>query len=415
MLTRSARAKREDLEQAGPMHAAKRRRISKKSLAFELRLAQWGEKCIAFQSSGKKWGPRQACCPASLFLWQEPANQQARPCVELLSQEELSELQDFYRKNPNHAFFNTDSTAGCVPERGEKPAEPPSRAGPRAEEGQIVTKFFRSLERQSGIQKIYWQRATASWRVRWEVSGKQKNLTFPISKHMKLGLVEAEAVEAALDEAKAFREELVRQGKLRPLTAKASGSRLRGVVYNKRRGRYHVQLRDPSTSKKVYGGVFKVKEEAEAKARELARELGLQEVVVPVKPLSELLHFEPLGPQKGIKWNRCEQGWHAQCGVRNQQAHDVSPQGFLGEGGGEVLEAGRGLAQAEGEGEGALQSRNLGKLFVSFVSAELDFAETRMSHLRTVLLQTGILLRGLPPLLQLPICCVCCLIKPYKP
>ena len=58
-----------------------------------------------------------------------------------------------------------------------------------------------------------------------------------------------------------------------------------------------------------------MKEEAEAKARELAKGLGLQEEVVPVKPLSELPLFEPLEPRKRINWNRGEQAWHACCAV----------------------------------------------------------------------------------------------------
>ena len=75
--------------------------------------------------------------------------------------------------------------------------------------------------------------------------------------------------------------------------------------------------------------MFTLKEEAEARARELAKELGLQEEVVAVKPLSELAHFEPLGPQKGIKWSRGEQAWHAQCNVSGSNRHmRFRPQDF---------------------------------------------------------------------------------------
>ncbi|CAE7906975.1 unnamed protein product, partial [Symbiodinium necroappetens] len=212
-------------------------------------------------------------------------------------------------------------SVGSVPEPGEpKSSEPSSRAEPRAEQSQVVTKKFRGLERQSGIQGICWNRLMALWRVSWQEGGKRRLCQFPISKHMKLGLSEAEAVEASLEEAKAFREELVRQGKLKPpkpITGKASGSMVRGIKYDKNNGTYRVQMTDPSTKKLVHGGMFKVKEEAEARARELARELGVESEggVVPVKPLSEIPHFEPLGPQPGIKWNRGEQAWHAQCNV----------------------------------------------------------------------------------------------------
>ena len=101
----------------------------------------------------------------------------------------------------------------------------------------------------------------------------------------------------------------MRLGKLKPpkpITENAFGSTVKGVFYNKQTKTWRVQVRDPATNnvKKVGGGFFKVKEAAEARARELAKELGRQEEVVPVKPLSELPHFEPLRPEKGIKWSQ---------------------------------------------------------------------------------------------------------------
>ena len=214
---------------------------------------------------------------------------------------------------------------GSVPEPGEpKPSEPSCRAEPRAEGDRVVTRSWRGLERQSGIQGIIWKREKACWRVQWRVAGKQNQLHFPIAKHMKLGLTEAEASEASLLEAKAFREELVRLGKLKPpkhITEKASGSMVRGIVHNKITGTYQVRITDPSTNKKVHGGMFKVKEEAEARARELAKEFGLESEcgVVPVKPLSEIPHFEPFGPEQGIKWSLGEQAWRATCKIASKQ------------------------------------------------------------------------------------------------
>ncbi|CAE7194319.1 unnamed protein product, partial [Symbiodinium sp. CCMP2456] len=247
---------------------------------------------------------------------------------------------------------------GSVPE----PDEPSSRAEPRAEEGQVVTKKFRGLERQSGIQGIYWNRLMALWRVSWQEGGKRQIRQFPISKHMKLGLSEAGASEAALEEAKAFRKELVRQGKLKPpkpVTEKASGSTVRGLAYNKSKGTFQVQITDPSTNKRVHGGMFKVKEEAEARARELAQELGLQEELVPVKPLSEIPHFEPLGPEKGINWRTSAQGWRAQCTVDGKHRElVVQPKDFSAK---EVEKAWKQAVawrkQQEKEKERAAQSR----------------------------------------------------------
>ncbi|CAE7922933.1 unnamed protein product [Symbiodinium necroappetens] len=251
---------------------------------------------------------------------------------------------------------------GSVPEPDETKSS--SRVEPRAEQGQVVAKNFRGLERQSGIQGISWRKDVACWCVSWQVSGKRQKRHFPISMHMKLGLCEAEAEAAALQEAKAFREELVRQGKLKPpkpVTEKASVSAVKGVFYNKQNRTWRVQIRDPATNnvKKVSGGFFKVKEEAEARARELAKELGQQEEVVPVKRLSELPHFEPLGPQKGIRWNLGEQAWQAACIVcRKKRNMRFRPKDFSAK---EVEKAWKQAVawrkQQEKERERAAQSR----------------------------------------------------------
>ncbi|CAE7219334.1 unnamed protein product [Symbiodinium sp. CCMP2592] len=410
--------KEEQAEQAGPIQDAKRRRISQKRSdksvpPFESRLAEWAEKCLAFQSSGKTWLPTKPCCPASPFLglagapWQGCVRDTATACVQLLGKEQFRELRDFYRENPHHALFHDSNserqpepTAGSRPQAHRsstgnqhraaecmkmwpwmrdlptrawagngwllvedgmmklsptgggsamqgleifesvgsvpEPGEPKPLESTRPEPGaQVVTRSFRGLERQSGIQGICWHRGKACWRVQWSDPSKPcQQRHFPISKHMKLGLSEAEALEAALQEAKAFREELVRLGKLKPpkpITEKAFSSTVRGIKYNRKNGTFRVEITDPSTKKKVHGGMFKVKEEAEARARDLAKELGKQDELVPVKPLSEIPHFEPLGPEKGVKWRRSVQGWRAQCAVNGKnlelvvQPKDFSP------------------------------------------------------------------------------------------
>ena len=172
---------------------------------------------------------------------------------------------------------------------------------------------FRGLERQSGVKNISWERQARSWRVSFQnqKAGKRKqlNFNFPISKHMKEGLAEDEAVAAALAEAKAHREELVRQGKLKP--PKPATSTVRGVRRTPA-GTFHVEIRNPRTKKQKYGGSFETLAEAEAKARKLAKKLGLHEEVVPVEPLSDLPRFEPLGPEK-VTWQLLSQAWYARC------------------------------------------------------------------------------------------------------
>ena len=238
--------KEEQAEQAGPIQDAKRRRISQKRSdtsvpPIESQLAEWAEKCLAFQSSGKTWLPTKPCCPASPFLglagapWQGCVRDKTTACVQLLGKEQFRELRDFYGENPHHVLFRDNTgpsserqpeptagsrpqahrsstgnqhraaecmkmwpwmrdlpmrawagngwllvedgmmklsptgggsamqgleifeSVGSVPEPGEqKPLESTSQVEPRAEGEQVVTKNFRGLERQSGIQGICW-------------------------------------------------------------------------------------------------------------------------------------------------------------------------------------------------------------------------------------------------------------------
>ena len=188
-------------------------------------------------------------------------------------------------------------SVGSVPEPGEqKPLESTSQVEPRAEGGQVVTKRFRGLERQSGVQNIQWKPDRAAWCVNHQEAGRNKQLHFPISKHMKLGLSEAEASEASLQEAKAFREELVRLGKLKPpkpITEKASGSMLRGIHYKTRTGVFQVRMTDPSTKQRVHGGMFILKEVGAAGGGG-AGEAALGDPALRASRTAEGDHVEPL-------------------------------------------------------------------------------------------------------------------------
>ena len=42
---------------------------------------------------------------------------------------------------------------------------------------------------------------------------------------------------------------------------------------------------------------------------------------LPVKKLSELQHFEPLGPQKGVTWSLGQQCWRAATYAKGKQKH----------------------------------------------------------------------------------------------
>ena len=201
-----------------------------------------------------------------------------------------------------------------------------SAVGEPESEDRVVEAAFRKrrLERQSGIRGINWDRLRMCWRVWWFEAGKRPQRSFPATNFLKQGLSEEEAVEAALQEVKAFRQELERQGKLQPpkLTSPAI-SPVRGVAHDKESGSWKVQLTDPSTKKRVHGGSFQTQEEAEAKAQEMGKKLGLsvESGLVPVRKFSELRRFEKLGPQKGVKWDIKEQCWHARCTIGLKHKH----------------------------------------------------------------------------------------------
>ncbi|CAE7253254.1 unnamed protein product [Symbiodinium sp. CCMP2456] len=138
------------------------------------------------------------------------------------------------------------------------------------------------LERQSGIQNINWSVGRRCWACQYfsnKKGMKCKNTIhyFPIAKFLEQGLGDEAAVDAALQEAKAYREELVRQGKLKPPKPKVyPDSMVRGVYFSQGQQKWKVQLYHPVRRKVVHGGYFCSQEKAEARARELASEFGVQ-------------------------------------------------------------------------------------------------------------------------------------------
>ena len=181
---------------------------------------------------------------------------------------------------------------------------------------------WNTVSKQSEVPNVYWQSHCWSWSVHFptidengEKSGHQQK-SFSVRRFMRDGLSEEDAEAAALDAAKTFREELVKQGILKePKPVDPSfTSEVPGVHWDKQRKKWQVQLRHTG-KKSIWGGCFTEKAEAEAKALELAKEHGLERRVKAVGKLSELPIFKPKVPYPGVKWNRFVQQWHAQCNV----------------------------------------------------------------------------------------------------
>ena len=159
---------------------------------------------------------------------------------------------------------------------------------------------------------------------------------------------------AALREAKAHREKLVRKGLLKPPEAlkpkQAKHSTVRGVYFSNGRQKWRTKLADPYTKKLTDGGGFVTQEEAESKARELAKELGNQGYRAQGGPGEASLGAEALraaGPPAGseVEPRRAVLARDIPNG-RQATVQAVQAQGLLGEGGEEGMEAGGYLAQA---------------------------------------------------------------------
>ena len=132
------------------------------------------------------------------------------------------------------------------------------------------------------------------------------------------GISEAQADAAALEAAKAFRAELVEKGILSEPKQKDPNftSEVPGVIWDKVKQKWAVQITPQGGGKKIYGGYFTEKAAAETKALELMEKAGLQRWVKPVATLAELPVFQPKVPYPGVNWSQAEQQWHVQCQVR---------------------------------------------------------------------------------------------------
>ena len=199
-------------------------------------------------------------------------------------------------------------------------------AGAMPQLAQTPSKIMRhNVAKQSGVPGVNWNSRNWTWGVRFpklDAKGKivgQTDRKFSIASFMKQGLAEDEADAAALEAAKAFRAELIRQGLVKEPKAKDPQftSDVVGVTWNKASKKWRVELRlkkrkAKEAQTKFHGGYFAEKAAAEAKALELAAVHGLQRSVTPVGRFEELRDVQPKVPYPGVKWRTAEQLWCAQ-------------------------------------------------------------------------------------------------------
>ena len=192
-----------------------------------------------------------------------------------------------------------------------------------------------NVAKQSGVPHVKWTNSCQAWEVQFpekDSKGRQIRRTtrkFAVKKFMGPGCSEEEADATALQAARTFRAELVKQGILSEPKAKDPNftSEVPGVKWTKRQQKWWVMIPQKGSSKRIYGGFFTDKAAAEAKALELREHHGLQRQVKSVDSLSTLPVFHPKVPYRGVHWEQRSQQWHAQCTVQGRNRHfTIKPQ-----------------------------------------------------------------------------------------
>ena len=237
---------------------------------------------------------------------------------------------------PEEVEGKVEVARGCV----ERPLGEPGAVPQLAETPSRIQRH--NVAKQSGVPGVTWNGSMWAWEVRWpklDAKGKIKGQTgrgFSISSFMKQGLTEDEADAAALEVAKAFRADLVRQGLVKEPKAKDPQftSDVVGVRWDKVAKKWRVELVPKQTKgtegpKKIQGGHFTEKAAAEAKALELAEAHGLQRSVRAVGRFEELREVQPKVPHPGVKWELTEQQWRAQIRIHGaKRMFRVKPKNF---------------------------------------------------------------------------------------
>ena len=194
-------------------------------------------------------------------------------------------------------------------------------------EGPKPNRFKRyNVAKQSGVANILWVNALQSWCVHFHKRDskgqkiRRANRSFAVKKFLGPGRSEEEADAMALEAAKSFRAELVKQGILGEPKVKDPNftSEVPGVHWNKQKQKWQVRIIPQGSKKLILGGLFTEKAAAEAKALELREQHGLQRQVKPVDSLATLPVFHPKVPYPGVKWEQTRQQWHAQCTVQGR-------------------------------------------------------------------------------------------------
>ncbi|CAJ1404146.1 unnamed protein product [Effrenium voratum] len=379
-----------------------------KRAAFEQRMVAWARQCAEFKRRRATWMPTRPCCPANVFFSHPVAPQEEdSPCVQRLSQKELSCLRRFFdrghpvvsaplatgpatkaaaraaataeeeagscmkmwpwmRDLPSHIWAGRgwaydqsgpqrlSSTGGAEGMQGVQvwesagtsgqPAAQLPTAAPQsaAASGAVaawaasnavkpVRVLCKQQEKQSGVPGISWQRSRFCWQLQWTERDSNGASTrhirsYTISSFMKDGSDEAAAEASALKAAKAFRAELVAEGRIKEKVRDESlTSEVPGVAFAKGRKKWKVEI-SGSGGRKIQGGYFTQKAAAEERALELRELHGLQRSLKSCASRARLPVFRPKAPFPGVTWHVRDQGWQAGTpGRKHRQTRAFKP------------------------------------------------------------------------------------------
>ncbi|CAJ1409454.1 unnamed protein product [Effrenium voratum] len=219
------------------------------------------------------------------------------------------------------------AAADPSPDTGAAPGQGASLLAPsQVKPARVLSK---QQAKQSGIPGIIWVSSTFSWQLRWaekvEGSNTRQSRVFGISRFMKDGLNEAEAEAAALEAAKAFRAQLVAQGRIKEkLRDESLTSDVPGVHYQPGSKKWQVRISRPN-GKKLEGGYFAQKASAEARALELRELHGLQRTVRRCARRAELAAVQPKVPYLGVAWHLRSQSWQARTSGHTKKSCSFKP------------------------------------------------------------------------------------------
>jgi len=204
----------------------------------------------------------------------------------------------------------------------------PSTAG--GQPGVAGRKAITVQTKQSGVLGVCWFAVNNGWVTRWRENNVNKLRTFPVHRYMTPGKTHEEAEAEALCAAVAFREELVRQGKIK-VTKACHQSNIRGVSWVTKNKAWKVEIR--AKGKKFYGGSFHPKddtpealEQARLAAIESRRRLELEHFQVN-------LHQAPDPGQivdrdsgvRGVYWKKHACSWRVEIQLKDKKVSRSFP------------------------------------------------------------------------------------------